>query len=122
MKVRCLASKEASLDNIAHSYGGLDVIRLSGDNTPSHVVTAYKELNNIRRLHGEDIVEDELFDFQQCDSNTIKLINKDIFFFLQSLFNESSREQDNQPFAPQFGTRQTTRMDGSIVKRCCHTS
>ena len=61
MKVRCLASKEASLDNIVHSYLGLDVIRLSGDNTPSHVVTAYKELNNIRRLHGEDIVEDELF-------------------------------------------------------------
>ena len=81
MKVRCLASKEASLDDIVHSYGGLDAIRLSGDNTPSHVVTAYKELNNIRRLHGEDIVEDELFDFQQCHSNTIKLINKDIFFF-----------------------------------------
>ena len=59
------------------------------------LVTAYKELNNIRRLHGEDIVEDELFDFQQCDSNTIKLINKDIFCFLQSLFNESSREQDD---------------------------
>ena len=47
-KVRCLASKEASLDDIVHSYGGLDVIHLSGDNTPSHVVTAYKELNNIR--------------------------------------------------------------------------
>ena len=61
MKVRCLASKEESLDDIVHSYGGLDAIRLSGDNTPSHVVTAYKELNNIRRLHGEDIVEDELF-------------------------------------------------------------
>ena len=47
-KVRCLASKEASLDDIVHSYGGLDAIRLSGDNTPSHMVTAYKELNNIR--------------------------------------------------------------------------
>ena len=47
-KVRCLASKEASLDDIVHSYGGLDAIRLSGDNTLSHVVTAYKELNNIR--------------------------------------------------------------------------
>ena len=47
-KVRCLASKEVSLDDIVHSYGGLDAIRLSGDNTPSHVVTAYKELNNIR--------------------------------------------------------------------------
>ena len=47
-RVRCLASKEASLDNIVHSYGGLDAIRLSGDNTPSHMVTAYKELNNIR--------------------------------------------------------------------------
>ena len=47
-KVRCLASKEASLDDIVHSYGGLDAIRLSGDNTPSHLVTAYKELNNIR--------------------------------------------------------------------------
>ena len=80
-KVRCHASKEASLDDIVHSYGGLDAIHLSGDNTPSHVVTAYKELNNIRRLHGEDI-EDELFDFEQCDSNTIKLINKDIFFFV----------------------------------------
>ena len=47
-KVRCLASKEASLDDIVHSYLGLDAIRLSGDNTPSQVVTAYKELNNIR--------------------------------------------------------------------------
>ena len=55
-----------------------------------------------------------MFDFEQCDSNTIKLINKDIFFF-QSLFNESSCEQDDQPFAPQFGTRQTTQMDGSII-------
>ena len=45
---RCLASKEVSLDDIVHSYGGLNAIRLSGDNTPSHVVTAYKELNNIR--------------------------------------------------------------------------
>ena len=122
MKVRCLASKEASLDDIVHSYGGLDAIRLSGDNIPSHVVTAYKELNNIRRLHGEDIVEDELFDFQQFDSNTIKLINKDIFCFLQSLFNESSREQDDRPFAAPFGTRQTTQMDGSIVKHCRRTS
>ena len=122
MKVRCLASKEASLDDIVHSYGGLDAICLSGDNTPSHVVTAYKELDNIRRLHGEDIAEDELFDFQQCDSNTIKLINKDIFCFLQSLFNKSSREQDHRPFAPPFGTHQTTRMDGSIVKRCHRTS
>ena len=47
-KVRCLASKEASLDDIVHSYGALDAICLSGDNTPSHMVTAYKELNNIR--------------------------------------------------------------------------
>ena len=61
------------MDDIVHSYGGLDAIHLSGDNTPSHVVTAYKELNSIRRLCGEDIVEDELFDFEQCDSNTIKL-------------------------------------------------
>ena len=95
-KVRCLASKEASLDDIVHRYGGLDVICLSGDTTPSHMVTAYKELNNIRRLHGDDIIEDELFDFEQCDSNTIKLINKDICFsFSHCLTNRVMNKTTN---------------------------
>ena len=32
------AATEASLDDIVHSYGGIRVIKMTGDNTPSHVL------------------------------------------------------------------------------------
>ena len=41
---RMSAATEASLDDIVHSYGGIQVIKMTGDNTPSHVIDAYKEL------------------------------------------------------------------------------
>ena len=41
---RMSAATEASLDDIVHSYGGIRVVKMTGDNTPSHVIDAYKEL------------------------------------------------------------------------------
>ena len=50
---RMSAATEASLDDIVHSYGGIRVIKMTGDNTPSQVINAYKELLNVRRSRGE---------------------------------------------------------------------
>ena len=49
---RMSAAAEASLDDIVHSYGGIRAIKMTGDNTPSHVIDAYKELLNVRRSRG----------------------------------------------------------------------
>ena len=51
--IRMSAATEASLDDIVHSYGGIRVIKMTGDNTPSHMIDAYKELLNMRRPRGE---------------------------------------------------------------------
>ena len=41
---RMSAATEASLDDIVHSYGGIQAIKMTGGNTPSHVIDACKEL------------------------------------------------------------------------------
>ena len=82
---RMSAATEASFDDIVHSYGGIQAIKMTGDNTPSHVIDAYKELLNMRRSHGEF---DELFNLSECDLATTKSINRDVFRFLQSIVND----------------------------------
>ena len=89
---RMSAATEASLDDIVHSYGGIRVIKMTGDNTPSHVIDAYKELLNVRRSRGEF---DESFNLSECDLATTKSINRDVFRFLQSIVNDRHH-------APQF--------------------
>ena len=51
--IRMSAATEVSLDDIVHSYGGIRAIKMTGDNTPSHVFNAYEELLNVRRSRGE---------------------------------------------------------------------
>ena len=75
---RMSAATEASLDNIVHSYGRIQAIKMTGDNTPSHVIDAYKELLNVRRSRGEF---DESFNLSECDLATTKSINKMFFIF-----------------------------------------
>ena len=110
--IRMSAATEASLDDIVHSYGGIQVIKMTGDNTPSHRIDAYKELLNVRRSRGEF---DELFNLRECDLATTKSINKDVFHFLQSIVNDWNHDLDDHHHVPQFGARQTTRIDGSVV-------
>ena len=95
-----------------HSYGGIQAIKMAGDNTPSHVIDTYKELLNVRRSCGEF---DESFNLSECDLATTKSINKDIFHFLQSIVNEWNHDLDDHHHVPQLGARQTTRIDGSVV-------
>ena len=73
------AATEASLDEIVHSYGGIRAIKMTGDNTPSHVIDAYKELLNVRRSHGE--FDESSFNLSECDVATTKSINRDVFSF-----------------------------------------
>ena len=73
------AATEASLDNIVHSYSGIRAIKMTGDNTPSHVINAYKELLNVRRSHGE--FDESSFNLSECDVATMKSINRDVFRF-----------------------------------------
>ena len=107
------AATEASLDDIVHSYGGIRVIKMTGDNTPSHVIDAYKELLNVRRSHGE--FDESSFNLSECDIATMKSINRDVFHFLQSIVNDWNHDLDDHHHAPQFGACQTTRVDGSVV-------
>ena len=102
---RMSAATEASLDDIVHSYGGIRVIKMTGDNTPSHVIDAYKELLNVRRSRGEF---DESFNLSECDLATTKSINRDVFRFLQSIVNDWNHDLDDRHHAPQFDARQTT--------------
>ena len=110
---RMSAATEASLDDIVHSYGGIRVIKMTGDNTPSHMIDAYKELLNVRRSHGE--FDESSFNLSECDVTTMKSINRDVFRFLQSIVNDWNHDLDDRHHAPQFGTRQTARVDGSVV-------
>ena len=73
------AATEASLDDIVHSYGGIQVIKMTGDNTPSHVIDAYKELLNVRRSRGE--FDESSFNLSECDIAMTKSINRDFFVF-----------------------------------------
>ena len=106
------AATEASLDDIVHSYGGIRAIKMTGDNTQSHVIDGYKELLNMRRSRGEF---DESFNLSECDLATTKSINRDVFCFLQSIVNNWNHDLDDSHHAPQFGACQTTRIDGSVV-------
>ena len=91
------AATEASLDDIVHSYGGIRVIKMTGDNTPSHMIDAYKELLNMRRSHSEF---DELsFNLSECDVATMKSINRDVFHFLQSIVNDWNHDLDDRHHA-----------------------
>ena len=109
---RMSAATEASLDDIVHSYGGIQAIKMTGDNTQSHVINAYKELLNVRRSRGEF---DESFNLSECDLTTMKSIDRDIFRFLQSIVNDWNHNLDDRHHAPQFGIHQTTQIDGSMV-------
>ena len=111
---RMSAVTEASLDDIVHSYGGIRVIKMTVDNTPSHVIDAYKELLNVRRSRGE--FDESSFNLSECDITTMKSINRDVFHFLQSIVNDWNHDLDDRHHAPQFGARQTTRINGSVVK------
>ena len=95
-----------------HSYDGIRTIKMTGNNTPSHVIDAYKELLNVRRSRGEF---DELFNLSECDLETMKSINRDVFHFLQSIVNDWNHNLDDRHHAPQFGAHQTARIDGSVV-------
>ena len=75
---RMSAATKALLDDIVHSYGGIRAIKMTGDNTPSHVIDAYKELLNMRRSCGEF---DESFNLSEYDLATTKSINRDVFRF-----------------------------------------
>ena len=99
------AATEASLDDIVHSYGGIQVIKMTGDNTPSHVIDAYKELLNVRRSCDEF---DESFNLSECDLATMKSINKEVFNFLQSIVNNWNHDLEDCHHVPHFGARQTT--------------
>ena len=100
---RMSAAIEASLDDIVHSYGGIRVIKMTGDNTPSHVIDAYKELLNMRRSHGE--FDESSFNLRECDVAMTKSINRDVFHFLQSIVNDWNHDLDDRHHAPQFGAR-----------------
>ena len=110
--IRMSSATEASLDDIVHSYGGIQAIKMTLDNTPSHVIDAYKELLTVRRSRGEF---DESFNLSECDLATTKSINKDVFQFLQSIVSDWNHDLDDRHHVPQFGARQTTRIDGSVV-------
>ena len=45
----------------------------------------------------------------------MKLINRDVFRFLQSIVNNWNHDLDDRHHAPQFGAHQTTQIDGSMV-------
>ena len=51
---------------------------MTEDNTPSHVIDAYKELLNVRRSRGEF---DESFNLSECDLATTKSIKETFFVF-----------------------------------------
>ena len=111
--IRMSAATEASLDDIVHSYGRIQAIKMTGDNTPSHVIDAYKELLNVRRSHGE--FDESFHNLSECDLATTKSINKDVFHFLQSIVNDWNHDLDDHHHVPQFGARQTTRIGGFVV-------
>ena len=110
--IRMSAATEALLDDIVHSYGGIQAIKMTGDNTASHVIDAYKELLNMRRSRGEF---DESFNLSECNLATMKSINKDVSHFLQSIVNDWNHNLDDHHHMAQFGAHQTTRIDGSVV-------
>ena len=76
------------------------------------MIDAYKELLNVRRSRGEF---DESFNLSECDLATTKSINRDIFHFLQSIVNDWNHDLDDHHHVPQFGTLQTTQVNGSMV-------
>ena len=93
--------REAQLDDIVYGYGGEEVIRHSGANTPVHVLRAYKELCLLRK-RCDDVINlcDPLMDDREIDSITINSINTECFQFIQSLLSKWNDAQLNslQPF------------------------
>ena len=89
---RMSAATEALLDDIVHSYGGIRAIKMTWDNTPSHVIDAYIELFNVRRSCDEF---DESFNLSECDLAIKKSINRDVFRFLQSIVNDWNHDLDD---------------------------
>ena len=67
----------------------------------------------MRRSRGE--FDESSFNLSECDIATTKLINRDVLHFLQSIVNDWNHDLDDCHHAPQFGARQTTRVDGSMV-------
>ena len=89
------AATEVSLDDIVHSYGGIRAIKMTGDNTPIHVIDAYKELLNVRRSRGEF---DESFNLSECDLATTKSINRDVFRFF-AVHNQRLESRPRRPLS-----------------------
>ena len=73
------------LDDIVYGFGGEEAIRLSGSNTPLHVLRAYKELCDLRHKRGDVFENNLLFNSCQNDLTRISSINNGCFIFLQAL-------------------------------------
>ena len=67
----------------------------------------------MRRSRGE--FDESSFNLSECDIATTKSINRDVFRFLQSIVNDWNHDLDDHRHVPQFGTRQTTQVNGSMV-------
>ena len=94
--------REAKLDDIVYGFGSEEAIRLSGSNTPLHVLRASKELCDLHHKRG-DVIENDcvLFDSHQNDLTTISYINNECFVFLQALlskWNVNRSESLNKSF------------------------
>ena len=104
--------KEAKLDDIIYNYGGVEAIRVSGPNTPNHVMKAYRELCELRHKRGEFFDSDPLCSSEQIDNETKDCINNECFSFIQSLL---SRWNTTTDYSSTFGGRQSVRDDGVVI-------
>ena len=104
--------KEAKLDDIIYNYSGVEAIRVSGPNTPNHVMKAYRELCELRHKRGEFFDSDPLCSSEQIDNETKDCINNECFSFIQSLL---SRWNTTTDYSSTFGGRQSVRDDGVVI-------
>ena len=106
--------KEAKLDDIVYGFGGEEAIRLSGSNTPLHVLCAYKALCDLRHKRGDVIENNLLFNGRQNDLMTISSINNECFIFLQVLLSKWNVIRSGS-LNESFGGRHSIRDDGVVV-------
>ena len=87
--------------------GGVEAIRVSGPNTPNHVMKAYRELCELRHKHGEFFDSDPLCSSEQIDNEIKDCINNECFSFIQSLLSRWNSSDTTTNYSSTFGGHQS---------------
>ena len=117
------ASHEAKLDEVLYDYGEVEAIRLSGSNTPQHILQTFKEWCDLRQQKGDFVPLLEDIRCNEINDITINSINKECFDFLQLLLtNHSSIQYETQWFGGHVHTRNEITVLNSTAPKCIHPS